>query len=183
MQRIFGVGLNKTGTTSLHEAVKILGFRSLHHGARIDRNIERAVAAGKPLLRYSRPRVRRAHAFFDLRSIIDHFDVADRCYPGSRFILSTRDRDAWIDSREKHVLRNQQRAATGEYQGSFLVVDRPAWIDEWKAHHQRVLTYFEGRDDLLTIDVTAGDGWDELAPFLGRPVPDVPFPRANVTRS
>ena len=30
--RIFGLGLNKTATTSLHRALELLGFRSLHWG-------------------------------------------------------------------------------------------------------------------------------------------------------
>ena len=41
--------------------------------------------------------------------------------------------------------------------------------------------YFKDRpQDLLIIDVTAGEGWEKLCPFLGSPVPDVPFPKANV---
>ena len=30
------------------------------------------------------------------------------------------------------------------------------------------------------MDVCAGDGWETLCSFLGRPVPAVPFPRNNV---
>jgi hypothetical protein len=31
--------------------------------------------------------------------------------------------------------------------------------------------------DLLVLDITAGEGWDRLCPFLGLPEPGVPFPR------
>jgi hypothetical protein len=177
--RIFGIGLNKTGTTSLTRAAELLGLRAVHHGRRNDHRIERAIAAGKPMFRYSLPRVRRADALFDFRSIERHFDVADREFPGSRFILSTRDKEEWLASRERHVRRNQEAAARGGYDGGFLTVDRDAWSRQWDAHHERVLQHFAGRNDLLVIDVTAGDGWEKLAPFLGRPVPDLPFPARN----
>jgi 3'(2'), 5'-bisphosphate nucleotidase len=32
------------------------------------------------------------------------------------------------------------------------------------------------------LNVTAGEGWDRLCPFLGKPEPDIPFPKANVTQ-
>ena len=50
-------------------------------------------------------------------------------------------------------------------------------------HNADVRAYFAQRpDDLLVIDVTAGDGWDRLCPFLGVDVPDAPFPHRNSHR-
>jgi hypothetical protein len=44
-----------------------------------------------------------------------------------------------------------------------------------------VTDYFRGRPhDLLVVDWEAGHGWPELCRFLGRDVPDQPFPRENV---
>ena len=31
-------------------------------------------------------------------------------------------------------------------------------------------------DNLLIVDVTAGQGWETLCPFLGKDIPDTPFP-------
>jgi hypothetical protein len=180
MQRVFGIGLNKTGTTSLYRAVQMLGLRALHHGPRIEANLDKAVRRGAPLFRYSRPRVRFAHAFFDLAPIMHNFEFVHGQFPGARFILSTRDLDAWLDSRERHVRRNQERAAAGEYAGTFLVIDRERWTEQWTTHHQRVETYFRHHEsDLLTMDVTAGEGWEQLAPFLGVEAPQQPFPFLN----
>jgi Sulfotransferase domain len=30
------------------------------------------------------------------------------------------------------------------------------------------------------MDITNGDGWDKLCPFLGLDIPDTPFPKSNV---
>ena len=47
----------------------------------------------------------------------------------------------------------------------------------YATHERNVREYFAGRpEDLLVMNVTAGDGWELLCPFLGKPVPDFPFP-------
>ena len=52
------------------------------------------------------------------------------------------------------------------------------WTSERTEHERRVRAYFADRpDDLLVIDISAGEGWEALCPFLGVPVPDKPFPR------
>lgn len=84
--------------------------------------------------------------------------------------------DDWLDSRRRHVLRNQERKARGEYDGDFLEVEPERWRAQFVEHHQRVERYFAGRDDLLTMAVTGGDGYEVLCPFLDVPVPATPFP-------
>jgi hypothetical protein len=34
-------------------------------------------------------------------------------------------------------------------------------------------------ESLLVMDISAGDGWDVLCPFVGAPPPAVPFPHSN----
>src|SRR5262249_31836791 len=104
--RLFCVGLNKTGTRSLHEALEILGYRSLHHcGLETMEAVERAVQEQKPLLTYLD---QSYDAFSDILGLIYDFYLADVQYAGSRFILTTRDLDSWLESRRRHVERNQQ---------------------------------------------------------------------------
>jgi 3'(2'), 5'-bisphosphate nucleotidase len=46
-----------------------------------------------------------------------------------------------------------------------------------------VLHYFKDRpQDLLILDIAAEEGWEKLSPFLGRPIPETPFPKSNVTQ-
>ena len=170
--RVFGIGLNKTGTTSLMRALGVLGCSSLHHDGEAEGAIRRAHREGIALLSYAPD----ADAYLDIRAVEEWFDLLDQQYPGSRFILTTRNLDSWLRSREKHVLRNQARAEVGDYDGGWLTVDLVGWRREWHEHHDRVRAYFSGRENLLELDITAGDGWDALAPFLGVAVPDQPFP-------
>jgi hypothetical protein len=58
--------------------------------------------------------------------------------------------------------------------------DRPLFSAAYDRHHQDVLGYFRGREgDLLVLNICAGEGWERLSPFLGREVPQDPFPWEN----
>jgi hypothetical protein len=174
--KVFGIGLNKTGTSSLHAALELLGFRSLHWGGPPVRAlVEAARDEGRPLVED----LPGYDAFSDIWALSESFALLDVQYPGSRFVLTTRDREAWVDSRRRHVERNRVAAAEGRYTGTFLEVEPEAWREQWDAHHAAVRAYFAGRDDLLVMDIPGGDGWEALAPFLGRPVPGHPFPSEN----
>lgn len=182
--KIFCIGLSKTGTRSLHQALEILGYRSLHwggpelatavrRGPLLNAAVERSLTDGRPLLED----IDEADAYSDLHALTRNFDVLDEQYPGSRFILTVRDLDAWLDSRRRHVEENRARQARGEYEGSFLEVDLDGWRAEATEHHARVRAHFAGRPhDLLEMDISAGDGWAELCPFLRVKVPSEPFP-------
>ena len=130
--RIFGIGLNKTGTTSLDSALVILGFPSLHFGGQAAHDaVQRAIDERVPLLSYLDPRY---DAFSDIGLLSRRFVMLDQQYPGSRFVLTTRPTADWIDSRRRHVERNLKRQARGEYDGNFLVVDEEKWTKEWDNH-------------------------------------------------
>lgn len=181
--RVFGLGLPKTGTSSLHAALSHLGFTSVHHGdADLRRAIDRAAAAGAPLLGDVDPEL---DAFCDVPGVVANFAALDAQHPGSKFVLTVRDDESWIDSRTRHVRRNRDLAARGAYDGDFVHLDVDRWRAERDAHHDAVLGHFAGRpDDLLVLDVCAGQGWERLAPFLGwERLPERPFPHENATTS
>jgi 3'(2'), 5'-bisphosphate nucleotidase len=63
------------------------------------------------------------------------------------------------------------------------VFDERLFANGYEKFVAGVLQYFRDRPaDLLILDIAAGDGWEKLCAFLGRPQPDVPFPKANVTQ-
>src|SRR4051812_47108879 len=175
--RIFGIGLNKTGTTSLDAALEQLGISSLHFGGQAAHDaVQRAIDESVPLVSYLDPRY---DAFSDIGLLSRRFKMLDQQYPGSRFILTTRPRADWIASRRGHVERNLAKKARGEYNGTFIVVDEEKWTREWDHHHERVRAYFTGRPDFLELDLSDSPDWGPLCALLGIDVPDEPFPWAN----
>lgn len=183
--KIFCIGLSKTGTRSLHEALQILGYHSVHwggpdlqtavrRGPEIHAAVEAALREGRPLL----DDLEEADAYSDIIALSRSFDVVDEQYPGSRFILTVRRLEDWLESRRRHVEANVARRARGEYEGSFLTVDIESWTAELVEHERRVRRHFEGRPEaLLVMDIAAGDGWEPLCAFLGQPIPHQPFPQ------
>lgn len=175
--KIFCIGLNKTGTSSLHKALVALGFRSLHLGGpEVPTAIKRAAEEGRGLLEY----LDDYDAFSDIWRLSERFEVLDRQYPGSKFILTIRDLDDWLDSRRRHVERNVVRKDRGLYGGGFVTVEVDEWTRQYQEHHARVFAYFADRpDDLLAMNIVAGDGYELLCPFLGVDIPAEPFPWDN----
>lgn len=172
--RIFGIGLNKTGTMSFDKALSLLGYRTLHDGgADIHRAVRQAIDADAPLLSNLNPSF---DAFSDIGLLSRRFGILDRQYPGSLFVLTTRNMDDWIDSRRRHVERNRALHETGEYEGSFLTIDTEKWTREWVHHIDRVHAYFDGRPDFAEIDLTANPVWAPLCDLLGVTEPEAPFP-------
>ena len=83
--KIFGIGLSKTGTTSLHVALEILGYSSVHY----------------PVTWEEFDRYDAAHDI----TVASRFEELDKLYPGSRFILTLRDLNQWLRSCENHFDR------------------------------------------------------------------------------
>lgn len=175
--RIFGIGLNKTGTTSFGEALIVLGFKSLHFGgADAHDAVQRAIDDGVPLLSYLDPSF---DSFSDIGLLSRRFRILDAQYPDSRFVLTTRPLSDWLESRRRHVARNLKKQSRGEYGGTFVVVDEEKWTKEWQHHHERVRAYFAGRPDFLELDLSGTPTWGPLCSFLDVAEPATPFPWAN----
>jgi hypothetical protein len=184
-KKIFCVGLNKTGTSSLHKAFTILDIKSVHFMGAEKKNIKDVIQsnylAGDNILKG----LEHYDAFSDWdlgATTIDIVKEFDKQYPNSKFILNIRDLESWLNSREKHVKRNQKRKRKEpEADINWLTVDRDGWTTQFTNHYNEVNKHFKGREDeLLVFDVTKGDGWEKLCPFLELPIPATPFPKQNV---
>lgn len=175
--RIVNIGVNKTGTGSLHLALQELGIPSAHYRVP-EGNIKEIIAdnhsAGRPLL----TGLDHYRAFSDWNTPqTNHlFTLFDQQYPGTKFIMTTRSLQSWLDSREAHVLWTRAKG----HKDGWLEVDRDAWTAEYEQHHHAVREYFADRPgDLLELDIERGDGWAQLCPFLGYEVRTTPFPHKN----
>lgn len=174
--KIFNIGLNRAGTSSLTQALRVLGYRAAHFRIgeqRIVDLVAENARAGRRLL-HGPDAYYDAFADFAAHSFVETLDAQ---YPGSRFILTVRALDDWLDSRARKVGQNR---ADPDYRYGFLTVDRDAWTREREVYLAWLEDYFRGRDgELLVLDIPAGDGWAPLCAFLERPVPDVAFPWLN----
>lgn len=163
--KIFGIGMAKTGTTSLNDAFAILGIASIGCPADI-------------------ASIRRFDAATD-GIVADEFEELDRVFPGSKFIYTVRDVEGWLDSYTRYRGRKlpASKAHTDKVERLYGTTgtDRSSLREAYERHDRHVREYFRDRpDDLLIMNICGGGAdWPSLCGFLGRPVPEVPFPASN----
>jgi hypothetical protein len=177
--KVFGIGWAKTGTTTLGRCLRMLGHR--HVGQRLDLVPAYATGDHDAILREAAA----ADAFEDWPWILLYREL-DRAFPGSRFVLTTRDPDSWVRS-YLNMLR-RQGTASPELNGirrtlyglAFPDVTPAELVGRVQRHERDVRAHFRGRPgSLLVVDWSRGDGWVELCGFLGVSEPDADFPHEN----
>jgi Sulfotransferase domain len=183
--KVFGLGLSRTGTKSLTVALHLLGFDVVHYPT--DETSFAAMVRGAGRF----PILDRYDGLTDIVTI-PFIAELDALLPGSRFILTVREREDWLCSMENHwrgktVTVLGREVTTAMCVRSFLRAavfgcyefNRERLSRVYDDHFARVHSYFRDRpEDLLVLDIIGGEGWDRLAPFLGCVPPDVPFPCA-----
>ncbi len=164
--RAWGIGLGRTGTTSFCDSLRVLGYQNVVHNPTFEE------------LPYLDGAADNGCTIF--------YKYLDYKFPGSKFVLLTRDLKPWLDSaeyihdhgpvdRSKDLVIMRRMLLYGT-----VVFDREKFIETYHRHHEDVRRYFHNRpDDLLEMDITIGDGWEKLCPFLGLPVPNHPFRDTN----
>ena len=183
--RIFGIGMHKTATTSLHLAMKILGFDSGHWTSA---HWAKTIWSEMQLWGKSNM-LERSYHLCDL-PIPLLFKELDKGYPGSKFILSTLDEEVWVKAAEIHWSpRNKFRASWDSDPFSHKIhqilygqrtFDRGVFLARYRQHNAEVREYFRDRpQDLLEMPMSRGAGWNELCGFVDRPIPNVEYPHGN----
>ena len=167
--KVFGIGLPKTGTTSLRRAFKDLG---IPFGGIYELHNPNIIAhCGDPFV-----------------LPLNKYKSLDIQFPDAKFILTLRaDVDTWYDSlcrwaekyKDHEGLLRQRKSMYGARMPNTSFKGK--YVDHWYG----VLEYFNNKygwnydDKLLTVCWERGDGWDKLCEFLDKPVPDIPFPHKN----
>ena len=154
VNKIFGIGLSRTGTTSLYYLMKDFGFTAVHYPSSMEDIDE--------------------HFFCNDTSVSSRFEALDRLYPNSKFIYTTRAVHHWAPSCVKHfiiprrleLIRSMPRKLKAWYdyadsnlydrdQLALANVTEEELVMAYRRHDQRVRSYFKQRPaDLLIIDIT-----------------------------
>jgi hypothetical protein len=166
----WGIGLPRTGTKSLAQALKVLGYENVRHNPQFEELA--TIRAGSD------------------HGVTIFYKYLDGRYPGSKFVLTTRDLDEWLASMQWVLDYVQLDKITGPIREVTIMArmmlletlefDREKAIAAYHRHHADVKRYFADRpDDLLELRISEGEGWEKLCPFLGVEIPAAEFPSAN----
>ncbi|MEV4754699.1 sulfotransferase family protein [Micromonospora sp. NPDC049559] len=207
MLDVIGVGLGRTGTRSLKEALELLGLGPCHHMSELFTNPSSIAewlraAEGEP--------VDWERLYAGYRSTVDWPGAAFwrdlvAAYPEAKVLLTVRDPGRWYDSVAQTIhatrfadpdtmppavrerfdahpeLWDQPKVVeTLVWQGTFggRFTDRDHALAVYEAHRAAVRATVPA-ERLLEFDVA--QGWEPLCAFLGVPAPDAPFPLLNTT--
>ena len=185
--RIFGIGLQRTATTSLHRAFQILGFDSFHWGTgEVPRIWAEMNTEGRSTM------LERHYAFSDNPFPLLYRQL-DKAYPGSKFVLTVRGERDWIKSMERlwSYEHNPTRGVWDKWPITNCIhhalygrtdFDAETMLAAYRRHNAEVIDHFRYRsDDLLILRIDEAARWRQLCDFLGEPIPEVPYPRENWT--
>ncbi len=188
-RKVFCIGQNKTGTTSVESVLKQLGYKMgkqakaellIHDWAKRD---------FKKIVKFCRS----ADAFQDIPFSNDFtYEILDYAFSDSKFILTVRNnKDEWFDSIKRfHTkLIGKERLPTADdlknfpycYKGwmwenmqlkygidEVTLYDHKIYTDQYERYNQTVREYFKYRpDDLLVLNLADSDAMKKLHDFLG----------------
>jgi hypothetical protein len=202
-RKIFIIGLNKTGTTTLQHALQragVLCAPQTRHERLFADWAERRFARIVDFCRYF-------EAFQDIPFSLPYtYQALDQAFPDARFVLGLRDSaEQWYES----LVRFHRRILYGgaaptwelidqhgyNYPGfvaeisrgffrwqDFGLYDRDRAIDLYRRHEADVRAYFHGRDDrLLVLNVAEPGAQARFAAFLGLGSDGADFERVNAS--
>ncbi len=192
--KVIGAGFGRTGTSSLKEALEMLGFGPCHHMIEVflhpkqvplwDRAAELAVTDWEEIFS-------AYQSSCDWPSCYFYKELAD-FYPQAKVILSVRDQKSWYESVDSTIGRHLKAAAEGRPggpPGKFAQII----INEKTFHHdlseENMIAAYERHNEAVKRTIPserllvfeAKNGWEPLCEFLGVPMPAKPYPRNNTS--
>ncbi|KAI1378238.1 hypothetical protein F4677DRAFT_412588 [Hypoxylon crocopeplum] len=201
--KVLVLGMPRTGTQSLADALERLGIAPVYHMREVGKNHHQALwiealdakfeGRGKPFDREKFDQILRNYeALADYPAAIFPGELMT-AYPEAAIILSTRrSEDAWLASMESTLWHAHTHAPTpnpspmaplsARYHRHCWGDDLPArGLAAYRAHNVlvRELAVSGGR---RLLEYAPGDGWAPLCEFLGVAVEEVegePFPRSD----
>lgn len=162
--KIFNCHLDKCGHTSLASALRTLGFKGYVHllkdGIIIKEQILRNGFTGFPRFDFL--------SDFKEEGYSKVIPIIEDNFPEAKFILTTRDKQERMAS----AIHHRERIG--------VAVD----VEHLSNLHDEIMdyyaTHFRNKDNLLVLPIEAQNKWELLCGFLGKPVPNIPYPFLNL---
>lgn len=179
--RVVLLGFNKCGTRSFWQLFVKSGYRALHNHFK-DKDVKELEYSGQTrnaakLMEANIAQKKRPFEGFENFTFYGDLEFLDSgryvegikryreiqtAYPDTVFILNTREKEGWINSRRRH-----QNGRYLEVFKRYLGVSSDEecfehWSQAWDAHLQGVRRYFSDSDQLIEFDIES----DEIDPLI-----------------
>jgi len=187
--KLIGAGFGRTATLSLKMALEQIGYGPCYHMVEVFMNPQAAplwisASDGNPDWEAI---FKGYEASVDFPGCTFWRELAE-FYPDAKVLLSVRDPDQWFESTQATIF-SEHSVQRLKQTPMLPFIEKTAWklfgdrihdhdfmVDVFKRHNAEVQRVIPA-SRLLVFE--ASQGWEPLCQFLGVPVPDAPFPRAN----
>ena len=178
--KVFCLGFQKTGTTSMAVFFESMGLRVAGYGN--FREMEKGDITDKKVLAHAVD-VMKTHDCAQDTPWFMLYRELDAAFPGSKFIHVVRDTDAWIKSAANHFQHYPKNFHAWIYGSAYPHGNEASWVETYEKHNRDVQAYFADRPDdylFMTLDEVAQRS-EDIARFIGHegPVPDWPHANKN----
>jgi hypothetical protein len=167
-EKVFGIGLSRTGTTSLNKALNTLGLRSFHWRFPPENRILRFETLSRMFP--------NAKFIYTTRPIDTWVPAVIKHY-GAAAPADLKRRLKKIAAAERPAPSLLNHAPLYHAIHHALYTEHGSWSDAYMAHDRTVRAYFADSARFLEFGLFSHNhGWNELCAFLNRKTPDVPYP-------
>jgi hypothetical protein len=176
---VFGIGLPKTGTTSLAAALNVLGVPTVHDSAKLKPIAAAAFAKNQNLFESSGLDT-EYQGFADFAGE-RYYETLYTQYPNSVFIYTKRYFPEWFKSHGKMLRQMREQQMTSEELSRCYL----QMVEKYFQKTEEIQNFFRDKPhQYLELDICGGDGWEPLCNFLDLPIPDnTAFPHLNKART
>ena len=172
VKKVFQVGFNKCGTTSLADYLKRSGYHHFDHHSEREGNGALIIDQNRILKTPLFQGLEHYDSFTDLeyvsaKSIVEAYKYIKQIYteyPDAKYILNIRNKDAWIKSRLNHGKGSYLEAYMNYFSMNREEVIAK-WETDWDEHIDNVMSTIP-ESKLLIINIENID-YDALSTFTG----------------
>lgn len=184
--KVFCVGSNKTGITSLTSAMRELGFNP------ITTDKSYGLYFGTGLRELSREALEKLFHTFQLREYTFDFfvdspfnlsgshDILYEMFPDSLFILTIRDPENWFNSVLRWIqLRNAQKMYDWIWKTEVTEQNKTEVLNRYNRRNADITDFFKDKTNFLPLHTDGKYNFKKLSVFLNKDVIDKPYPHEN----
>ncbi|KAI8889098.1 hypothetical protein K501DRAFT_239425 [Backusella circina FSU 941] len=195
---VISAGMSRVGTVSLCTALDILGYNTIHF-KNFSRDETLDLEGFKDAVNNREEAdwdklYENYNAAVDIPTWVWYKDLVKK-YPNAKVILTVREPESWYTSMKnlgailndpKNQIDSERSVKVKEVRHAFYCAhdspiygkmkDKESGMAAFEKHNQDVID-FVPKENLLVMQL--GEGWERLCEFLGKPIPDVPYPNLN----
>ncbi|QIE60633.1 sulfotransferase [Rasiella rasia] len=172
--KVFGIGFQKTGTTSLESALEALGYR-VYGG---DKNLMKYDDT-QELKSYIAETLTQWDAVQDMPWPLFYKELYE-LFPDAKFILTKRESNAWIKSVVRHFGMVRIPLHQKIYDVPKAEGYEDVYVKTYEAHNEAVISFFKEKDNFLVMEIGKNFNYKVLCDFIGIPKPEADaFPHSR----